>query len=186
MKGLAKLAGKKTITVDEMSQEIDLKRYLGRDATDKEKRLFGELAVERINSRTLDGKTIHGGKFKRYSEAYAEKKGVTRDSVDLFLDGDMLDNVVAQNANASKVRIEIDDSLDTKKGFNHNVGETVPKRPWFGITTQEARAMAEAVREDETAQEKESVLKKIANQATSTFTLADLNNELDKLDITLE
>jgi hypothetical protein len=183
---MAKLAGKKTITVNEMSQEIDLKRYLGRDATDREKRLFGELAVERINTRTLDGKTIHGTKFKKYSAEYAEKKGVTRDSVDLFLSGDMLDNVVAENANASKVRIEIDDSLDTKKGFNHNVGETVPKRQWFGITTQEARAMVEAVREDETAEEKESALRRIANQVTSTFTLAEIENELNKLDITLE
>ena len=50
---MAQLAGKKTISVDEMSQEINLRRYLGREATEQESQLFVELAVERNNSRRL-------------------------------------------------------------------------------------------------------------------------------------
>ena len=50
---MAKLAGKKTISQDEMSQEINLKRYLGDDATPEQKQLFAELAIEQINQRTF-------------------------------------------------------------------------------------------------------------------------------------
>lgn len=165
---MATLAGKKIISVDEMSQEIDLKRYLGRAPTASEKRLFAEIAIEQINNRTLDGKTINGGKFKKYSKKYAEFKGVTRDSVDLFLEGDMLDSLDAEE-NGNKVKILIDNDLETKKGYNHHMGDTLPKRPWFGITTDEARAIANTIKEDVQVQEKKS------------FTLSDLQDALKVL-----
>ena len=81
------------VTLNELSQEIDLKSYLGRKPTASEKRAFAELATDTIENRTLDGQTINGGKFKKYSKAYADIKGVTRSSVDLFLDGDMLNGI---------------------------------------------------------------------------------------------
>jgi hypothetical protein len=170
---MAKLAGKKTISVDEMSQEIDLKRYLGRDATPAEKRLFAELAVERINERTLDGRTIHGGSFKRYTQEYADLKGVTRDAVDLFLKGDMLDSIESKDAGKNKVKIEITDNLDTKKGYNHHTGDTLPKRPWFGITTKEARVIANEVKQP-------------VREESQTFTLADLREALRGLGLEQE
>lgn len=164
---MAKLAGKKTISVDEMSQEVDLKRYLGRTPTTEEKMLFAELAIEQINQRTLDGKTIHGGKFKKYSKTYADLKGVSRDSVDLFLEGNMLNSLAAQETSKG-VKIVIDDDLDTKKGYNHHIGETLPKRPWFGLTTDEVRSLAEQVKQPTQQQEQG-------------FTLADLQAALAQI-----
>lgn len=128
-----------------MSQKLNLERFLGKRATDEQKLLFAELAIERINERTLDGETIHGTDFKRYSPEYAALKGVTRDSVDLFLNGSMLDNV-APEISGNTLDIRITDSLDTKKGYNHQVGDTLPKRPWFGITGEEARDIAAKVK----------------------------------------
>lgn len=169
---MAKLAGKKTISQDEMSQEINLKRYLG-DATPEQKQLFAELAIEQINQRTLDGKTIHGGKFKKYSKEYAEMKGVSRDSVDLFLEGDMLDSLETQE-DGNKIKITIGgDKVETKKGFRHHTGDLgMTKRPWFGLTTDEVRLLSEQVKDAMPAQEGED---------RSTFTLAELSAALRQL-----
>lgn len=139
---------------------------MGKDATDAQRTLFAELAVEQINQRTLDGKTIHNGKFKKYSKEYADKKGVSRDSVDLFLEGDMLDSVSA-SAVGRDVEISLD-SDEAPKGYNHQVGDTLPKRPWFGLTTTEARQIAEQVKEPTERQG---------------FTLSDLRAALATLDI---
>ena len=175
---MAKLAGKKTISVDEMSQEIDAKRYLGKDASDEQVRLFAELAIEQINQRTLDGKTIHGGKFKKYSKEYADKKGVSRSAVDLFLEGDMLDSVNydEETLASKKVKLFIDDELDTKKGFNHHTGDTLPKRPWFGITPGEARSIADAVKEEIQTEQRGQ-----QQDQSATFTLAELRAALKQL-----
>ena len=152
-----------------MKQTINLNRYLGKDATEAQRIMFAELAVEQINQRTLDGKTIHNGKFKKYTKEYADLKGVSRDSVDLFLEGDMLDSVGA-DVNGSNVDIELDPD-ETPKGYNHQVGDTLPKRPWFGLTTAEARTIAETVKET------------LPEQQQSRFTLADLRNALSVLGI---
>lgn len=171
---MAKLAGKKTISQDEMSQEIDLKRYLGDDATPEQKQLFAELAIEQINQRTLDGKTIHGGKFKKYSKEYADFKGVSRDSVDLFLEGDMLDSLETQE-DGNKIKITIGgDSVETKKGYNHHIGDTLPKRPWFGLTTDEVRTITDAIAAEADVTEQ------------ATFTLAELTAALRELGLTQE
>jgi hypothetical protein len=145
-----KKAGNVTVSLDELSQEIDLKRYLGRKPTATEKRLFAELAVDTITNRTLDGQTVNGGKFKKYSEEYAESKGVTRDSVDLFLEGDMLESIGRRTSKekASTVFIQMEKGIQTKKGYNHNVGDTLPKREFFGVTEAEARRIADQIKEE--------------------------------------
>lgn len=164
---MARLAGKKIISQDEMSQEIDLKRYLKRDPTPNETRLFAEFAIEKINQRTLSGDTIHGGNFKKYTKEYADRKGVDINSVDLFLDGGMLDSLEA-NETSRGIKINIGgDSVETKKGYNHHVGDTLPKRPWFGLTTDEVREFAQNI-PDQTQEE-------------AVFTLADLRNLLSAL-----
>ena len=158
------------ISQSEMSQTIQLSRYLGRNASQAEKTLFAELIVERINQRTLDGQTNGGARFKRYSEQYAAKKGVSRDSVDLFLEGDMLDSLEA-NVQGNEVKIEIGgNSVETAKGYNHQVGDTLPKRNWFGVTAAELRDIASQV----TSNQPES---------SSTFTLAELQAALSQLGI---
>jgi hypothetical protein len=141
--------GKINITLDELSQEVDLSEYLGRKPTSSEKELFADIAKATIESRTLDGKTINGGKFKKYSKTYADLKGVTRDSVDLFLKGDMLDGIGRRKSKekSSTVYIQMKKGLQTKKSYNHNSGQTVPKREFFGITDAEASELANQIKE---------------------------------------
>jgi hypothetical protein len=171
-----------------MSQEINLKRYLGRNPTDAEIEAFAQVAIERINLRTLEGETIHGGKFKQYSKAYAEKKGVSRDSVDLFLEGDMLDALNYESTSDS-VKIVIDDSLEAKKGYNHHTGDTLPKRPWFGITTDEARTIAESIKDEDDSflsDKFSSAVSERVTQVSSARRLSDLERELAKLGLDFE
>lgn len=134
--------GEIIVSLEEMKQEINLENYLGRKPTPREKQTFADLAVDVITNRTLDGKTINGGKFARYSKKYADLKGVTQDSVDLFLNGDMLDNLgrVENDESDSSVVIALDES-QTAKGYNHNVGDTLKKREWFGLTDDEVKSI---------------------------------------------
>lgn len=138
--------GEIVVSLSEMNQEINLEKYLGREPTETEKQRFADLAIDTITTRTLDGKTINGGKFAKYSKAYADKKGVTQDSVDLFLDGDMLGSirrrVEGEKQNTLMIALQED---QVPKGYNHNVGDTVKKRPWFGLTDLEAKAIANRI-----------------------------------------
>jgi hypothetical protein len=158
--------GKRTINKSKSEQRINLKSLLGRTPTQEEKERFALAAVELINNRTLDGKDIDGKKFTKYSEAYAEEKGVTRDSVDLFLSGDMLDSIepVAQTANT--VTIGLSGDLNLLKSDNHNRGVTLPKREFFGVTKKEADRIAKIIKEDK------------IEVKESGFTLAELQNAL--------
>ena len=162
--------GNLTISLSELSQEIDLESYLGRKPTKSEKASFAALAQATIEERTLDGKTINGGKFKEYSKAYAEFKGVTRSSVDLFLEGDMLESIGRRSSKekAGTVFMQMVKGLQTKKGFNHTSGDTVPKRNFFGVTDSEARDIANEIKDS-------TVTKKLSITA--------LKAALDELDI---
>ena len=141
---MARLSGKSKISKDEISQEINLKRLIGQEPTDQQKRLFADLAIELINQRTLSGKSVSGSNFKKYSKAYAELKGVTRDNVDLFLSGGMLNSIKRDQSSedASRVKLTIEKGIETLKAYNHQVGDTLPKRPFFGITSSEAKEIA--------------------------------------------
>jgi hypothetical protein len=118
---------------------------LGRKPTLEELEAFALGAIEQINQRTLDGQTVSGGRFAPYSESYAEKKGVSRSSVDLFLEGDMLgslDYELDESKGTVNILLEGDEAA---KGYNHHVGDTLPRRPWFGLVPGEVEAIAEAI-----------------------------------------
>jgi hypothetical protein len=166
---MAKLVGNTTISLDELSQEIDLTRYVDGELTDEAKETFALAAIERINQRTLDGNNIHGRKFKKYSKDYAAKKGVSRDSVDMFLEGDML-NSLDYELTDTGVKIKIGES-ETPKAFNHQTGDTLPKRQFFGLIGQEVRDIASEL--DSIVQEQE--------ETDGGFTLADLTAAIQQL-----
>ena len=170
-----KAKGNFTVSLSELSQEIDLKDYLGRKPTANEKKLFAELAIDTIASRTLDTTDVNGESFAKYSEEYAKKKGVSVDSVDLFLDGDMLGGIGRRSSKekTGSVFIQMKKGLQTRKAYNHNTGDTLVQREFFAITDDEAVSIAEAVRE-----EKEDK-KKNANGTT----LAQLRDAVNSLGI---
>jgi hypothetical protein len=144
---MTKLAGDKKVSLSEISQEINLREYLGEKPTAEQKRAFAEIAKEVIENRTLDGRDINGKAFKKYSKEYAELKDVSRDSVDLFVKGDMLDSIGRRKSKekVNSIFLQIKKGIETKKSFNHDTGDTLPKREFFGITDAEAKKITREV-----------------------------------------
>lgn len=145
--------GRRVITRSKSEQRVNLKELLGRVPSDAEKDLFTRRAVELINQRTLDGKDLEGKTFTPYSAAYADKKGVSRTSVDLFLEGDMLGSIKKINETKNTVSFGITDSEEAAKSENHNKGVSLPKREFFGITRSEAKKIADEVSTGEPQEE---------------------------------
>lgn len=145
-------AGKINISLKDISQDIDLEKYLKRKPTTKDKREFADKSADVIENRSLDTKNINGRKFTKYSESYAKKKGVTRDSVDMFLDGDMLGSISrnARNEKPNSVNIAVKGDLNIKKAHNHMTNKSkknpLPKRSFFGLTDDEARKIAKTMK----------------------------------------
>ena len=106
-------------------------------------------ALAIIEERTLDGEKVGGGTFQKYSPEYAERKGVSQSSVDLFLDGGMLDALAPIKETTNTVEFGIIDGNEAPKGYNHHVGDTLPERPWFGITDREAKDIADRIMLDD-------------------------------------
>lgn len=132
-------------SLDEVSQTFNLQELLNREPTEADKSEFLERAVDLIVERTQSNKPLggHGGKFKNYSEKYAEWKGVSVNEVDLTLSQDMLDSINGEDLGDGEIKIKVGDGDDeTKKAYNHNVGDTLPKRTFFGLTQKEAKAIA--------------------------------------------
>ena len=97
-------------------------------------REIGREIVKQIQLRTENGKDVNGQSFERYSEDWAKKKGVSRDSVDLLLTGSMLGSMQVVRATKNTVTIGFNGQKNNNKAFNHNEGETVPRREFLGLT----------------------------------------------------
>ena len=145
---MARLAGEVTITKKKFHQRINLASLLGETPTNKQKKIFVNLAIEFIQTRCLD--TVDAGRvnFKPYTEAYAERKGVTQDSVDMFLEGDMFDAMGRdkQLEGEDDAIIAVKGQKEITKAFVHQTGEgKQKKRQWFGLTEDDAIAIARQV-----------------------------------------
>jgi hypothetical protein len=165
------LAGQRKISLSQMEQKINVTRRLGRKPTLDELEFFAQEAIERINDRTLNGEDINGSSFTPYSEDYAEKKGVGINDVDLFLDGDMLSSLDYEiDERSGTVTIKVLGDLQVKKGYNHHVGDTLPKRSWFGVTTDET----------------ELLIAQLDTEITESTTLSDLFAAVESLGLDVE
>jgi hypothetical protein len=175
---VAKLAGDKKVSLQQISQEIDIKEYLGEKPTPEQKRIFAEIARDVIENRTLDGVDINGKKFKKYSKEYAELKGVGRSAVDLFLKGDMLSSIGRRKSKekTNTVFLQMKKGLETKKSFNHDTGDNLPRREFFGITEMEAKKIASEV-ERLTASKKKVTLSMLELAAASILLGEDDENQ---------
>jgi len=117
----------------EVSQRFNLKELLGYEPSDRQKELFFELAADKMVERTTSGKDIDGKKFTKYTKGYAAFKGVSQSSVDLTLSGDMLSSFEESQSQKNVVKIKIAEGTETLKAYNHNVGDTLPTRTFFGF-----------------------------------------------------
>ena len=153
-----------------MFQEVDLEHYIKEKPTAEQKKKFADLAIDKITDRTLSGKDIDGKKFKRYSKKYAALKGVNPGDVDLFKKGTMLDSIGRRKSKEKKgtVFIQMKKGKETLKSYNHNKGDTLAKREFFGITDDEAKRLAKKVMKDK--------------EEPRSTTLAELRQGLEILD----
>lgn len=118
----------------EVSQKFNLKQLLGYSPSEDQKKLFYDLVVDKIVERSTSGKDINNRKFKKYTAEYADKKGVSRDSVNMVLEGNMLSSFESsQGLQPNVVKVKMEEGVETLKSYNHNVGDTLPKRQFFGI-----------------------------------------------------
>ena len=159
MKG-KKALGKVRLTEDEVVQEFDFEEELGVDLSrDPSLRTaIGQKIIDRIIDRTLnsdgvvitkDGNVRKGGKIKpsKYSEEYAESDefkafGKQKNKVNMRLTGDMLGTLDIKDQSGSSIKIGWRDQVQNAKAFNHNTGDTVPKRQFFGVSSKELKEIA--------------------------------------------
>ena len=170
---MAEIIGNRTITKSESKQTINLRELLGKKPTSSQIRSFAREAIEVINQRTLDGEDVDGKTFLPYSEEYAKKKGVSTESVDLFLTGKMLDAIEVVDSTTDTVSIGITEEEEAKKSFYHNV-DASKKREFFGITKNEAERIASKIKEEKKA------------EAPKAITLSELRRALQLIDLGVE
>jgi len=121
-----------------MTLTIDLDDEFGTKLPDDVflKESIGQALIDEMVRRTQDGNDLKGKPFKGYSSAYMTKTGKTNPP-DLTLTGDMLDSLDVINVSGSKVKIGFNQSDVIPRAFNHNTGDTLPKREFFGIMREE-------------------------------------------------
>lgn len=133
------------IDQDEVSVELDLESIFGDSVkSSTTRRLIGEALIEKIISRAESGKGVNTSSGREvklkspYSKEYADSLefkayGKKKDDVNMKLTGSMLASIDVINDNSKKIKIGIGNE-DAPKAYNHQTGDTVPKRPFFGVT----------------------------------------------------
>ena len=93
--------------------------------------LAGLQLREIILDKSSKGKDTHNRRFPPYSKGYSEAKGKT--VVDLYDQGNMLQNFTSKIANKKKVQLFFRSKKEADKAKWHHYGtDKLPKRPFFG------------------------------------------------------
>jgi hypothetical protein len=137
---------KLNLSQSEVSQEFDLVEIFGQEVTPDVALAFGQALIDRMIDRTNSNQKLGGGPFSgkasTYSESYAESlefkaAGKSINDVNMELSGGMKSDVDILEASPTFLKIGLRDETETKKAYNHQVGDTLPARPWFGVTKSE-------------------------------------------------
>ncbi len=153
------------VTKKTVEQEIDLKEIFGVDLTDSPalKEAVGQAIIDYMLERTAKGKGIKfgsGGNGSEvdlkspYSKPYQKSlqfkaAGKKANEITMQLTGDMVASVdLVPAASANKIKIAIQDELQVLKAFNHITGDTVPERPWFGVSKDELKQIGVKFKSD--------------------------------------
>ena len=144
------------VTKKAIEQIIDLSEFAkGVDFSDSKslKLAIGEALAERIRERAGDGQGLEfssDGSAKTvklkspYSKMYAESldflaAGKSKNKVNMSLTGDMLASIQVEDLGDNKISVYIDGETEVLKAYNHLTGDTVPKRPFFGVSKKDVR-----------------------------------------------
>jgi hypothetical protein len=111
--------------------DLDLPSSLSKSDGDEIKKEVGDFILVSVLDYVGDGKSpVSGRAFKQLSKEYAEEEKGGRRLANLELDGDMLRSLTYEVTN-SGIEFGIFDSTQAPKAFNHNEGDTLPKRQFI-------------------------------------------------------
>lgn len=144
-----------------VEQKIELKElFRGVDLSNRDlKEFIGEAIIDYMRERTLSGQGVRFSEsgrgtsvtFKNYSKAYTESDdfkafGKSKNEVNLKLTGDMLGLMDIVDVGKDSITIGWNDDDQNPKAFNHITGDTVPSRPFFGVSKNELSEIAKTLR----------------------------------------
>lgn len=134
---------KPLLTKKKVSQKFNLKELFGVSFSGRPdlREEIGQALMDVILDRTAKGKAIGGKKdLQRYSKSYSSsdtfKAHGKSGKVNMELTGRMMDSIVLKTK-ANEIEIVVGKGVDTLKSYNHNVGDTLPKRDFFGLHKKE-------------------------------------------------
>lgn len=146
---------KSTETESEVSQTVDLNKLFGVDVSNDPglAQSFGQAMIDEILDRTEDNVGVNGRPLKDYSEEYIDSKTFKRrfkspGDVNMKLRGTMLGTLTVKDDGGGKVTIGWNDSTENAKAYNHHTGDTLPRRPFFGVNQSELRNLREEFKPD--------------------------------------
>lgn len=132
-------------------QTINLGELLDVDFTGQSglRLAIAQRVLDHIRDRTQDGRDVDGNSFAGYSEDYINSAefiltGKSASEVNMTLTGQMLSSMDVLSEGPNTIVIGIDDPTQAPKAYNHNVGDTVPRRAFFGVREGEMRDLIES------------------------------------------
>ncbi len=147
-----------------VEQTINLKEEFGIDFAGRRplRELIGQAILDRIRERTDAGQGVRfsrsgsGTQIKLkspYSKAYSKTLefkafGKRKGKVNMSLTGDMLGLMEIKRQSGNTLTIGWDEKEENNKAFNHVSGDTVPKRPFFGVSKGEIADIKKEFRTD--------------------------------------
>lgn len=135
------------LTRDRVAQTFDLEEITGIDMSNRPDLAVAiaqemlDFMVNRVESgRGFDGRSIRSG---GYSEEYRDSLEFAAfdktNRVNMTLTGDMLADMDILNLSGNQLEIGFVNETQRLKAFNHNTGDTVPERRFFGLSPRETR-----------------------------------------------
>jgi hypothetical protein len=122
------------ISLDEVSFTFEIPEDVLEKSTDPDALLeeIGTFLKESILDNVGSGRSpVAGvGSFQKLSTAYADAQKMGDTNPNLELAGDML-NALEYRIEGNTVVVGIFDETQTPKAYNHNVGDTLPKRQFI-------------------------------------------------------
>jgi len=147
-----------------VEQTINLKEEFGIDFSGKDelKQLMGQAIIDKIIKRTASGKGVslsangsgRSVKLKSpYSKSYTKSEdflaaGKSKNKVNMELTGDMMGLIDIKKISGNSITIGWNDADENPKAFNHMTGDTVPKRPFFGVSNKELKDIKSKFKDD--------------------------------------
>jgi len=142
------------------------------DLSDREdiKQAVGQAIVDYMVARVKGGEGIGGVSLSvpKYSPEYINSDafkafGKSEFPINMTLTGSMLEAMTVIDSNDNDIVIGWEDTTENAKAYNHNIGDTVPKRPFFGVSNSELDKIKSELKGEVRAILKEGIKKQEAN-----------------------